>query len=74
MDKDSAMAAKFSSSFDALLADSKRQFDDLSRGAEAAPPVARPKPSAEPAAVGKKINVIEGKAGGIDFRLTTRSD
>jgi hypothetical protein len=69
------MAGNFSSSFDALLADSKRQFDDLSRGTQAVPPPpARPPARAEAAAVATKAGVIEGRAGGIDFRLTTRSD
>ncbi len=70
------MSSKFSSSFDDLLADGKRQFDDLSKATpdpRKPPRRARSKPGEEPVAVGKNARVIEGKVGGIDFRLTTTS-
>lgn len=71
------MPSKFSSSFDDLLADSKRQFDDLSQGSlDPRKPLreARSKLGTGPTASDKKVCVIEGKVGGIDFRLTTTSN
>lgn len=71
------MASKFSSSFDDLLANGKRQLDELSRDTVVPAPVRaeRPKAASVPVATPTgKTSVIKGKAGGIDFRLTTRSE
>ncbi len=70
------MPSKFSSSFDDLLADGKQQFDDLSQGTldpRKPPRAAQSKPGAGPIASAREASVIEGKVGGLDFRLTTKS-
>ncbi len=71
------MSSKFSSSFDDLLADGKRQLDDLSKATpdpRKPPRRAQPKPGEGAVAAGKNVRVIKGKVGGIDFRLTTTSN
>ncbi len=71
------MASKFSSSFDDLLADGKQRLDDLSQGTRdprKPPRAVQSKPGAGPIASAREASVIEGKVGGVNFRLTTTSN